>query len=163
MLTRKQIPERFPSKVRDPADNNDPHKIGRREPRAEYLGWLHCRQINEFVDHCAWMASQADSCVAYPGRDSSVFTKLLHARVIQRSFCAAAIQSLTCLLRVNRGLSMPLHDRSSPETGSPSASLLCRRSAEADIRAPRPRVNARTCGPNRAWHGRSGQGRDPLL
>src|SRR5215469_5036872 len=45
------MPERFPSKVRDPADNNDPHKIGRREPRAEYLGWLHCRQINEIVDH----------------------------------------------------------------------------------------------------------------
>src|SRR6516162_7577445 len=43
------MPERFPSKVRDPADNNDPHKIGRREPRAEYLGWLHCRQINEIV------------------------------------------------------------------------------------------------------------------
>src|SRR5215510_9296898 len=46
------MPERFPSKVRDPADNNDPHNIGRREPRAEYLGWLHCRQINEIVDHC---------------------------------------------------------------------------------------------------------------
>src|SRR5215831_20603636 len=74
------MPERFPSKVRDPADNNDPHKIGRREPRAEYLGWLHCRQINEFVDHCAWMSSQADSRVAYPGRDSSVFSKLLHAK-----------------------------------------------------------------------------------
>src|SRR6516225_10862073 len=25
--SREQIPERFPSKVRDPADNNDPHKI----------------------------------------------------------------------------------------------------------------------------------------
>src|SRR6516162_8009022 len=62
------MPERFPSKVRDPADNNDPHNIGRREPRAEYLGWLHCRQINEIVDHCAWMSSQADSRVAYPGR-----------------------------------------------------------------------------------------------
>src|SRR5215472_13778384 len=78
--SREQIPERFPTKVRDPADNNDPHKIGRREPRAEHLGWLHCRQINEFVDHCAWMASQADSRVAYPGRDSSVFSKLLHAK-----------------------------------------------------------------------------------
>src|SRR5262245_33685453 len=43
--SREQIPERFPSKVRDPADNNDPHKIGRCEPRAEYIGWLHCRQI----------------------------------------------------------------------------------------------------------------------
>src|SRR5215831_17262741 len=62
------MPERFPSKVRDPADNNDPHKIGRREARAEYLGWLHCRQINEFVDHCAWISSQADSRVVYPGR-----------------------------------------------------------------------------------------------
>jgi hypothetical protein len=32
------------------------------------------------TDHCAWMASQADSRVAYPGRDSSVFSKLLHAK-----------------------------------------------------------------------------------
>src|SRR5262245_29512943 len=65
------MPERFPSKVRDPADNNDPHKIGRREPRAEYLGWLHCRQINEIIDHCAWMSSQADSRVVYPGATTS--------------------------------------------------------------------------------------------
>src|SRR5215471_20313508 len=94
------MPERFPSKVRDPADNNDPHKISRREPRAEYLGWLHCRQINEFVDHCAWISSQADSRVETP-----VFLANCYAqnRVIQRSFCAAAIQSLACLLRVMNG------------------------------------------------------------
>src|SRR5215813_10344183 len=78
------MPERFPSKVRDPADNNDPHKIGRREPRAEYLGWLHCRQINEFVDHCAWMASQADSRVAYPGRDRLLRVKLGHSAMSAR-------------------------------------------------------------------------------
>src|SRR5262249_33298664 len=72
------------------ADNNDPHKIGRREPRAEYLGWLHCRQINEIVDHCAWMSSQADSRVAYPGR-TLVFLANCYTRnrVIQHSFCAA--------------------------------------------------------------------------
>src|SRR5215469_8085961 len=79
-LPREEIPEPFPSNVRDPADNNDPHKIARREPRAESLGWLHCRQINEIVDHCAWMSSQADSRVAYPGQDSSAFSKLRHAK-----------------------------------------------------------------------------------
>src|SRR5215471_13803592 len=83
------MPERFPSKVRDPADNNDPHKIGRREPRAEYLGWLHCRQINDIVDHCAWMSSQADSRqIATHGIGS-----------FNTHFCAA---SLACLLRVIR-------------------------------------------------------------
>src|SRR5262249_25070476 len=97
---RKKIPERFPSKVRDPAGNNDPHKIGRREPRAEYLGWLHCRQINDIVDHCAWMSSQADSRVAYPGR-TLVFLANCYTRnrVIHHSFCGA---SLACLLRVIR-------------------------------------------------------------
>jgi hypothetical protein len=30
------------------------------------------------------------------------------------------------------------------------------------IRSPNRRVNARTCAPTRAWHGRSGRGRDPL-
>src|SRR5262252_2836747 len=94
------MPERFPSKVRDPTDNTDPHKIGRREPRAEYLGWLHCRQINEIVDHCAWMSSQADSRVAYPGR-TLVFLANCYTRnrVIQHSFCAA---SLACLLTIPR-------------------------------------------------------------
>ena len=29
----------------------NPHKIGRRETRAGCLGWLHCRQINEFIGH----------------------------------------------------------------------------------------------------------------
>src|SRR5215831_9787560 len=98
------MPERFPSEVRDPADNNDPHKNGRREPRAEYLGWLHCRQINEFVDHCAWMSSQADSRVLIPA-GSPVFLSNCYPqnRVIQHSFCAAAIQSLACLLRVRLG------------------------------------------------------------
>src|SRR5215470_19673479 len=109
------MPERFPSKVRDPADNNDPHKIGRREPRAEYLGWLHCRQINEIVDHCAWMSSQADSRVAYPGR-TLVFLANCYTRnrVIQHSFCAASLAILastlcpvlevlrTCLLAIAR-------------------------------------------------------------
>src|SRR6516165_4972497 len=96
------MPERFPSKVRDPADNNDPHKIGRREPRAEYLGWLHCRQINEFVDHCAWMASQADFLASLIPAGTPVFLANCYTqnRIIQRSFCAAAIQSLACLLRV---------------------------------------------------------------
>src|SRR5215831_2110486 len=75
------MPERFPSKVRDPADNNDPHKIGRREPRAEYLGWLHCRQINEIVDHRAWMSSQARFPRRLSPPDSSVFSKLLSCTV----------------------------------------------------------------------------------
>ena len=30
------------------------------------------------------------------------------------------------------------------------------------IRSPHRRVNARTCAPTRAWHGRSGRGRDLL-
>src|SRR5215813_11341862 len=50
-----------------PPNNNDPHKIGRREPRAEYLGWLHCRQINEFVDHYAWMG-QTKRIMLHPTR-----------------------------------------------------------------------------------------------
>src|SRR5262245_64550905 len=78
------MPERFPSKVRDPADNNDPHKIGRREPRAEYLGWLRCRQINEIVDHCAWMSSQAGSRVAYPGRILLFLANCYFALLLQR-------------------------------------------------------------------------------
>src|SRR5262245_3101965 len=96
------IPERFPSKVRDPADNNDPHKIGRREPRAEYLGWLHCRQINEIVDHCAWMSSQADSRVAYPDR-TLVFLANCYTRnrVIQHSFRAASLARLLRVIRVD--------------------------------------------------------------
>ena len=76
-LKLKQI---ISKKISDAAYYEDPHKIGRRETRAGCLGWLHRRQINEFVDLCAWMASQADSRVAYPGRDSSVFSKLLHAK-----------------------------------------------------------------------------------
>src|SRR5262245_25522991 len=78
------MPERFPSKVRDPADNNDPHKIGRREPRAEYLGWLHCRQINEIVDHRAWMSSQARFPRRLSPPDSSVFSKFYLALLLQR-------------------------------------------------------------------------------
>ena len=52
------------------------------------------------VDHCAWMSSQADSRVAYPGR-TLVFLANCYTRnrVIQHSFCAA---SLACLLRVIR-------------------------------------------------------------
>src|SRR5215469_6215076 len=113
------IPGRFPSKVRDPADNNDPHKIGRREPRAEYLGWLHCRQINEFVDHCAWMASQADSRVAYPGRDRLLRVKLGHSAMSARCpVCPKADTtgrfmstrpSLTPLADLGRSAQAPLH------------------------------------------------------
>jgi hypothetical protein len=47
------------------------------------------------------MASQADSRVAYPGRDSSVFSKLLHAKYGHSTFI------LACLLRVSRVASGP--------------------------------------------------------
>src|SRR5262245_25037836 len=46
-------------------------------------------------------------------------------------------------------------------------SALCQKrtlfsSAKELIQSPRPRVNVRTCAPNRAWHGRSGRDRGPL-
>src|SRR5262249_33478578 len=79
-----KVPDRSRRREGAPADNNDPHKIGRREPRAEYLGWLHCRQINEIVDHCAWMSSPADSRVAYPGRILLFLANCYLALLLQR-------------------------------------------------------------------------------
>src|SRR5262249_30218418 len=52
--------------------------------RAEYLGWLHCRQINEIVDHCAWMSSQPDSRVAYPRRILVFLANCYFALLLQR-------------------------------------------------------------------------------
>jgi hypothetical protein len=84
--------------------------------RAEYLGWLHCRQINEFVDHCAWMASQADSRVA----DATGGT----AAASTAGFCSAHaapvlvehVQALQSIL-VSKRLDLPASSRMMDHAG----------------------------------------------